>query len=114
MSFANLRPADYVIDEPVARESSMMMTCLETESALPQFIAGRLSKPEREELLQHIAICSGCRERFVSVRHAMQTISQSVATLSDPSANEIPPALLRAIAACVGTGSTGHSDWRQF
>jgi anti-sigma factor RsiW len=92
----------------------MMMTCLETEAALPQFIAGRLSKLEREELLRHVAICAGCGDRLVSFRHAMQTISQSVATVSEPSAGEVPPALLRAIAACVGTGSTGPSDWRQF
>jgi hypothetical protein len=113
ISFPNLPDIRYVMDEPVARESGMMMTCLETEAALPQFIAGRLSKLEREELLRHVAICSGCGERLVLVRHAMQTISQSVASVPEPSPGEIPPALLRAIAACVGTG-TGPSDWRQF
>jgi anti-sigma factor RsiW len=92
----------------------MMMTCLETEAVLPQYMAGRLSRLEREELLQHLAVCSGCRERVASFRHAMHTISQSVASVADPSAGEVPPALLRAIAAFVGTGAAGAPDWQQF
>ena len=91
-----------------------MMTCLETEAALPHYIAGRLSKLEREELRQHLAICAGCSERVVSLRHAMLTISRSVAAVSDPCAGEVPPALLRAIVAVVGTGSAGVPDWQQF
>ena len=99
----------YVIAERVARESDMMMTCLETEAALPHYIAGKLSKLEREELLQHLAVCSGCGERLAAVQHAVQTISQSVARVPDPSAGEVPPALLRAIAACVRVGAAEHA-----
>lgn len=88
----------------------MMMTCLETDAFLPEYLAGGLSRLEREELLQHLSICRHCASRAAGLRNLRVSISRSVAAVPEPSAREVPQELLHAILAMAGSAA----DWRQF
>jgi len=81
----------------------MMMTCFETETNLPRYVAGKLSKGEREGLRQHLAVCAGCSERAAGMQHAIQTIRDSFTELPEPSAQDVPEPLLRAVMTLVSS-----------
>lgn len=81
----------------------MMMTCFETELNLPRYTAGKLSKGEREGLRQHLSVCAGCSERAAEMQDAIQTIRDSFTEVSEPSAQDVPEPLLRAVMTLVAS-----------
>ena len=87
-----------------------MMTCLETDAFLPEYLAGGLTRLEREELLQHLSVCRQCASRAARLRDVRLAIFRSVAGVCEPSAREVPEALLHAILAMAAP----TSDWQQF
>ncbi len=88
----------------------MMMTCLETDACLPQYLAGGLSQLERDELRQHLSICRICARHAAELRAVRQTIGRFAADTPEPSASEVPLALIQAILEM----AESPPDWQQF
>lgn len=78
-------------------ESIMMMTCCEARDFLAEYLTGAMSAIEREEFERHIAICDECTQRLRATKQAWHVALKSVARVPDPSADEVPDSLLRAI-----------------
>ena len=78
-------------------ESIMMMTCCEARDFLAEYLTGAMSAIEREEFERHIAICEECTQRLRATNQAWHVALKSVARIADPSADEVPDSLLRAI-----------------
>ena len=75
----------------------MMMTCCEAREFLAEYLTGTMSAIEREEFEQHIVICDECASRLRATKQAWLVALKSVARVPDPSPDEVPDSLLRAI-----------------
>lgn len=75
----------------------MMMTCCEARDFLAEYLTGAMSAIEREEFERHIAICDECTQRLRATKQAWHVALKSVARVPDPSADDVPDSLLRAI-----------------
>lgn len=87
-----------------------MMTCFETDTNLPRYFAGKLSKGEREGLQSHLAVCSGCAEKAAGMRDAFHMIRDSVAEMPAPSPLDVPDPLLRAVKTLASEASSPNSS----
>ena len=75
----------------------MTMTCREIRDYLVDYLAGDLAPQERNELERHLEGCSHCADHVDASRHALHVSRAALQSLQNPSADEVPDALLKAV-----------------
>src|SRR5580658_7985422 len=80
-----------------AWESGMMMTCLEVDQWMAEYLIGALPWPEREEFERHLAVCHACKHRLDSLEQTAATIRRYLRRSSEPRPQDVPDALVRSI-----------------
>jgi len=74
-----------------------MITCTEVKLSLSRFLRGQLPAQDRVDLHRHLAVCDACTRTVEGARDAMELSRSACAAARDPSAEDVPEALLLAI-----------------
>jgi putative zinc finger protein len=88
-----------------------IMTCEKIRQQIPELLAGRLHQSVRQEVVEHLEICAGCRNEVGDLNRVwrgMENLMEPPNAEPDPGAKARFLEMLRAYEAGMGVGQSGR------